>query len=124
MLEDCANGGKVVRLVQRGQRNQTLELTHGVDIDAEWDAVFHSAMYNPMTDGDNLAADEQCVSGLYDLPGCCRVVKALGRPRLFGNSGARGVADFEARLQSNAFNLATKEQLLVVRRKQCEFDAG
>jgi hypothetical protein len=62
-----------------------------------------------MTDGDNLAADEECVSGLYDLPGCCRMVEALGRPCLFGNSATSSIADLKVRLQSDAFNLAPKE---------------
>jgi hypothetical protein len=113
-----------VRLVQRGQRNQALELTYGLDIEAECGTVFHSAMDDAMADGDNLAANEQCVDGLYDLPSRLLVAEAIGRPHPFGDSGSRSIADAEARFEPDALDLAAEEQLLLVHTKQGKLDAG
>jgi len=109
LLKDCADGSKIVRLVEWGRRNQTFELSYCIHINAEREAIFHSTMYDAMADGDNLAANEPCVDGVYDLPGRLLVAEAIGRPHPFGNSGSRSIADFEARFEPDALDLAAEE---------------
>ena len=53
-LHQTANGRKVVRLMQRRERNEPREVCDHFGVDLSWAIVVRTAVNNPMTDSDRL----------------------------------------------------------------------
>src|SRR5690242_17900179 len=123
--EDRANGGEVVRLMQRRQWAQRLQCAQHVAIQLYRRIEAHATMHHAVSDADDRCTIGQACNRGKNLARCRVVIELLVRPGALLYTRAPCILDTEMRLDADPFDLPTEQQRLVrTGLVQRELDAG
>jgi hypothetical protein len=128
-LGQCADRGQVVRLVQRGQRNQLLQIGDDVLVEPDCPVVVQTAMHHPMTGGHDFDVAGTFFQPAQDVAqGAGMIQRRTARPFVALVDFPPGrVLDLKARIAAQTLHLALEQQgrfWPVAIRENSEFDAG
>ena len=121
---DGADRCEVVRLVQRGERDQLFKLRQDRLGDQDGGGEVQSAVDDAVAEGNDLLAAEEVLPGLEDFPRGRVVGEAVGGPGSFEHRVAAGVTDFQGRGDTDLFDLAAQAGRAFLQSVDGELDAG
>jgi hypothetical protein len=123
-LRDCDYGGKIVRLVQGGQRRQLGERGHHLAVDADWRSVLRPAMHDPMSDAYHALPLEQLDSCFKYFLSPSSMIESIRGPAKSGNRLALGTFDVQTGRHADLLYLPAIQQILCAPRLiERKFDA-
>ena len=108
-VQDCANGGEIVRLMKRRQRRKPRKVVQDVLCHPHRAIVAQTAMDNTVTEASNRCSPQQSGPHGEDLARCRVMVKAFGREGAFLDDPALGVGDPQARRDANRVMMAIED---------------
>ena len=102
---DGADRRQIVRLVERGQRHELVEIVQHRLIDPLGRDVARAAVHDAMPDRAYSAGTQVCLEDADDLARGGAVVEAGGGPLLLAYLRAGGILENQARRHADGFNL-------------------
>jgi hypothetical protein len=128
-LRERKDGGQIVRLVQRGQRNQSLQIGDNALVEPDCPVVAQTSMHHPMAGSLDFHVAGTLLQPAQDIAqGAGMVQRRTARPLIpLVDFPAGRVLDLKARIAAQTFHLAFEQQVrlrLAAVGEDGELDAG